>query len=237
MKTKTSNNRIAKYAFLMALMVLLPSQFLGVNAHPATSAAADLNLSAEKQALESFGTDWSGYIEQDNKLGKKATLTSAELAALRSSGDGLKRRLSTVQQNLRSFISKLKAARRWDNFDQEVLAGTSDARLRSLLQEEGGAKRIWEDLAANINNLGREIDTRAQNLSNKVRAQSLTNAAELQERAVRVAYQPVAVFARSLRCRFNIAIATVDHAIDGDVTDRRIKKLIEACDTAAASAQ
>jgi hypothetical protein len=209
MKTQTSNYRIATYAFLMALMMLLPSQFPGVNAHPATGAAADLNLSAEKQALESFGNDLLPYIEQENRLRKKATLTSAELAALRASGNALKQRIATAQQNFRSLIAKLKAANQWDTLDTQVTALITDGSLRSLLQDEGGAKKIWEELANELGSLAQEIDGDVQRLSSRLQSQSSSPEGDLRSRAVRVAYQPTLVVKKSLKCRVAIAVVTI----------------------------
>ncbi|MEW6208277.1 MAG: hypothetical protein AB1631_07910 [Acidobacteriota bacterium] len=230
MKSVKFTHRSGKAAFALVALLALQNLFVGVNAY--TKTAAQSNFAAEGQALESFSDDLSAYIEQENNLRKKTTLTKADLAALRASGEGLKRRFSTVQQNLRSLISKLKSARRWDNLDQEVIAGIKDAEFRRLLEGEGGTRRIWEDLASNLNQLGSEIDRDALSLGNKVKAQ--LSPTELQQRAVRVSYQPPPVFARSLKCRVQIAIATVAH-VTGRITDKRIKKVIDACKDSTAA--
>ena len=235
MRNATFHRHNFKAALAIAALLVLQSLFVSVSAYTKTAAQSNANFAAEGRALESFGNDLSAYIEQDNNLRKKTTLTRADLAALRTSGEKVKGQLSVVQQNLRSLISKLKAANRWDNLNQEVLAGIKDTEFRRLLESEGGAKRLWEDIAANLNQLGSEIDRDALNLGNKVKAQSLPNGRELQERAVRVAYQPPPVFARPLKCRVQIAIATVDLAITGGLSPERFRKVRDACKDSTAA--
>ncbi len=209
MKSLNFTNRLRPAALALVAALVLPGLFLGVNAHPAASAAQNPNFSTEAQALESFGNALAAYIEQENGLRKKATLTRAELAALRAKGDDLKRRLASVQQTFRSFTKKLQDYGRWQNIDNEIFARIKDAQLQSLLKSEGGPKQIWTDIANNVNGFAREIEADTQNLSNKVREQSLKGANGLQDRAARVAYHPAPVFWKSLKCRVAIAVLTV----------------------------
>jgi len=134
---------------------------------------------------------------------------ASELASARTSGNGLKQRIASAQQNLRSIITKLKAANQWEGLEAKLNALIPAGELRSTLQSEGRAKKIWEDLANNLGPLSQEIDGDVQKLSGKVQSRSNFTEAESRISILNVSYQPAPAFAKGLRCRLLIAGLTI----------------------------
>jgi len=182
-----------------AATILVQSFFAGTSA--GTVAPQSINLSSEKQTLESFG-DSLGLLEKNVKdLGKKATITSQELNSARSSATNLKSRVSQAQQAFQSVVNKLRAAGKLDDPDS-VLPQITSPRAQSIIRENGGTKRILESLASQLNGLSQEIDSLLQPLNSKVGAdggERFVEGRDLKARAVRVAYNPAPIL-RSARC-------------------------------------
>lgn len=230
MNSAKLNSRKREIIGVVALLMVLQMLLISVNARIATGAATELNITTEARELASFGETLLPYIEQENVLSKKSRLTAAEVTALRSKGDALKQRIPAVQQNLRSFIAKLKAANRWDTLDAKLISLISDSGLRSSVQQEGGARKIIEDLANNIGTLAPELDADVQRLSRKIQAQSSFGEGELRDRAARAAYQPSPIVAKSLKCRAAIAVLTVKMFVGNrDATTAEVKHIFETC--------
>jgi hypothetical protein len=229
-------DRKSKVTWVLALLLTLQSLFISANARMATGVATDLNLSSEERELARFSDDLFTFNQQVLSLSKKSRLTNSELASARSSGNGLKQRISSAQQNFRSIIAKLKAANQWDTLDAQLAALITDSGIRSILQAEGGAKKILDDLANHLTSLSQEIDGSVQSLSGRVQSQSSFSESELPSRAVRVAYQPTAVFGKSLGCRLAIAGVTIKTLVGHrPPTSAEGQKMREACGNATTS--
>ena len=232
MRNTTFHRHNFKAALAIAALLVLQSLFTNADARESSGVATDLNISAEQRELARFSDDLLTFNQQVLTLSKKARLTSSELASARSSGNTLKQRIAAAQQNFRSVIAKLKAANQWERLDAKLTALITDSGLRSILQSEGGAKKIWEDLANNLGSLAQEIDGDVQKLSGRVQSQSSSSEDELRARAVRVAYRPAPVFWRSLKCRAAVAVLTVKLFVgDRDPTVEEISHISKVCET------
>jgi hypothetical protein len=204
MENKYFTHGLRKAAFALTAILLTQTLLIGANAPLAAGVAADLNISTEAREVESFADDLFTFTEQISSLSKKTRLTNAELASARSSGDGLKRRIDSLQQNYRSLIAKLKAANLLETLDAKVNALITSGQSRLTFQRAGGARKLYEGLATDRSPLAQEIDADLQRLSSRVQSQSSFSEGELRTRAVRVAYQPAPVFADGWRC--NMAV-------------------------------
>jgi hypothetical protein len=204
---RLSCNRVTLFA--VAITILLQSVLLSASSGATTGATAELNLSAEIQALESFDDALTLFEKNVKDLGKKASITSQELTSARTNANTVKSRVSQVQQAFRSVVDKLKAAGKLDNPDS-VLPQIRDAKLRRLIQQEGGTKRILETLASQSGTLLQEIDALVQPLNSRVRASLDSENERVQEfksRVVRVAYNPLKpIYLGFLRCMVRYGI-------------------------------
>jgi hypothetical protein len=204
---RTFNKKIALFAVVAVL--LLQGLLLSAHSEAMTGAPTELNLSAEIQALESFDDALTLFEKNVKDLGKKVTITSQELSSARTGANTVKSRVSQAQQAFRSVVDKLRTAGKLDN-PESVLPPIRDAKLRRLIQQEGGAKRILETLASQSATLSQEIDALVQPLNSKVRASlDLRNerARNAASRVVRVAYNPPApIYLGFLRCMVRYGI-------------------------------
>src|ERR1043166_3477749 len=116
------------------------------------NAAPDVNITSELQTLESFGDDLSRLDKKRGQLAKKSSVTNAEFTLLKRDHDALKQRLNQVPNAIRAIIGKLKSAGKWDTFDEDLLASTTDEKFKASLREFGGARRLFEDAASQLGN-------------------------------------------------------------------------------------
>ena len=234
------NSRKSNLTGVIALVLVLQTLVSGTNASMATGVVADLKISAEVREIERFDDDLFTFSDQILNLKKKSRLTSAELAAARSTGTGIKQSIAAAQINFRSIIAKLKAANQWEALDAKVNGILTSGPSRSIFQRAGGAKKLYEELANNLGQLSQEIEGDVQRLSSRVQSQSTSSDDELRYRAVRVAYQPATVFADSFRCRvavggYNLRIVMLGAPFPApDRINNRIDRLCG--DTAATDA-
>ena len=227
--TKTYRKAIAITA--VAVLMLVQGIFMSAGARATTAALADANLTAESQALKSFDDSLTKLETTCADLGKKASITGVEFASAKLQGDNLKSRVSQVRQTIRSIIDKLKAAGEWDGLDAKLLTKITNERVRSLLRDNGGAKKILEDAASQFGGLSGEVDSLVQSLNSKVRAQLDPHAGtDLTPRAVRVGFKPEpAPFRVSFRCAFRTVQGIVDGVRGNEVTPEHIDQMIAAC--------
>src|SRR5205823_7406578 len=75
---------------------------------------------------------------------------NTEFNSLNNDHDALKERLSQVPSAIRSIINKLKAAGKWETFDEDLLASSTDEKFKASVREFGGAKRLFEDAASQL---------------------------------------------------------------------------------------
>jgi hypothetical protein len=202
---------------------------------PTTATSSDADLASERRILLAYGRELFDHDTKVEQLSKKATLTNAEVDAVNNKKEDLKRRLPQIQQAIRAVIDKLKAANQFNNFDAIVLARVRDARIKALLQEDGGPKRQLERLANDLAGLAQELDTDVQGLRSRLRAQVEENVlnpktTDIRARTIRVAFTPDApvLFRKPLRCAYWKAVyyaAPLDSPEEAAAMD----KLIQYC--------
>jgi len=205
------------YWKLTALAVALAMSLVqgaGANrtrARAATRAATfdSPNLSSEARTVDSFNDDLVSYDKKRVELSKRSSLTNEEFNALERNGNDLKRRVVELKDATESIVRKLKAAGRWDNLDEEILAKFTDAKDRAFVRDNGGLRHILESAGTDLNSQsGDEIVAPLSLLRSKVaqRNQDRFDAnPEAPWRTVAAGYQPPAsnpsaLMARSVRC-------------------------------------
>jgi hypothetical protein len=176
---------------------------------PPTNALPDVDIKTELQTLDSFDVDLSKFQKKRAELRKKSSLTSTEFKLLNDDHGALKRRLSQVPNAIRAIINKLKAAGKWETFDEDLLAGTTDEKFKSSLREFGGARRLFENGASQLGGsaAAEEILGSLEDVQKKVAGQVPNRfewrSQESELRMVAVAYNPDApLFTRSAGCVF-----------------------------------
>src|SRR6266550_2526953 len=170
-----------------------------------TNALPDVDIASELQTLDSFGDDLGKFEKKRGELAKRSSLTSTEFKLLSDDHGGLKRRLSQVPNAIRGIINKLKAAGKWERFDEDLLASSTDEKFKASLREFGGAKRLFEDAASQLGSSSakEEILGSLDDLKKKVAAdRSLEwRSQESGFRLVAAAYNPPEpVFTRTAGC-------------------------------------
>src|SRR5215471_1360337 len=116
----------------------------------ATDTLPEVNINSELQTLNSFGDDLSRLDKKRAGLIKRSSVSDTEFTSVKNDHDALRRRVSQLPNAIRSIIQKLKAAGRWDTFDAELLASTKDERFKASVAEFGGARRLFEDVASQL---------------------------------------------------------------------------------------
>ena len=224
----------AAVSVAIAAMILVQTMAVARNAH-AFPVATSLDIASEHRSLQSFDVTLAKLETTCADLSKKASIATLELASAKSQADDVKRRVSEVQQTIRSIIDKLKAAGEWDGLDAKLLAKITNQRVRSLLRDNGGPRRILEDAASQFGRLSADVDSLVQKLNSKVRAQLDSRpATDLSLRVVLVAFRPEPVkFGDRVRCGFRMVLATVEFAANEQLSNETIAKLEKACGTSA----
>ncbi len=219
MKSMNIIHRSGKAAFVIVALLLLQNLFTMADARESWGAAADFNISAEARELERFDDALFKFSQQILNLSKKAKLTGDDIASVRSSANEIKNQIPSAQRNFRSALQKMNASQQWGETEKKVIARIKNREILSALNEAGGARKLWEDVANNLSSLAQEVDANVQNLSRRLQSRSFSSEDELRTRATRVAHRPAPVFKKSLRCRIATAVLTVKFLIDSTVID------------------
>jgi len=210
---------------VLAATALLQSAILTTSARAIAGPVADVDLKAESSTLDAFLTDLVKFDKKGVELAKKSALTQSELAAYEQSSSDLKRRLSSVQNAFQQTITKLKAARLYDNIDQTVLAGISSSRFQTIARRDG-FKKTLEEVASGVAGAANEISV-PDSLRAKVRAQVHEPSFEpgntsLAARAVRAGYSVgPSMFTANFKCKVAWVRLGFNAAIHGGTNDKK----------------
>lgn len=206
-KAKINWRKLTALCAVLALTLIQGVSMSRASSPPLKTTSTDVKFNSELRTLDSFFDDWLKLYQQHSVLSKRASVTSTEFNAFKSSSEGLKNRCSDFQQAIRDVIKKLKDAGRWNGLDDEVLAKTNDQRLKSDLREAGGLKKLLEAAASQFcSQAENEITNPIESLRPKLSAQvqDLFFEQEAQDyklRMVRVAYDPATPMeVRTYRC-------------------------------------
>jgi hypothetical protein len=159
------------------------------NPPPQRVALPNINLDSEIRVLDGFVDDWLKVHKQQIALSKKSSITNNEFTVFKSSSEGLQNRCSEFQTAIRNTIKKLKDANRWDGLDDDVTSRLSNERLKTILRDGGGARRLLEDASSQFcSQAQREITDPIETLRPKLSARAQDPPFEL--RFVLASYQP-----------------------------------------------
>jgi hypothetical protein len=86
---------------------------------------------------------------------------------LQDTGTKVKGSSSNARRLFQELIAKLKSGNRWnDDFDKSFLDGIVSPRIKSLIQRNGGARKVLADAEALLNSLNAEIDETIREANN-----------------------------------------------------------------------
>jgi hypothetical protein len=173
---------------------------------PRTGGLNEPDLSSEDRALEAYIQDLGNFEKKVAQFERKGDLSRNEFVQLEGTAEGLKGRLASVQNAVRSVVVKLKSTGNWDDLDAKLLPKISDSRLQAHFRQNS-FKQALEKAAADLNNQANEISSPLDSLRKKISAQlqgpDSRNDSELI--LVRIAYsaKPAMTKVTSLRCRLS----------------------------------
>ena len=148
--TKSKLKLTALFAVFALLGALSVGSSRATSSPAATNTLPEVNINSELQTLNSFGDDLSRLDKKRAGLIKRSSVSDTEFTSVKNDHDALRRRVSQLPNAIRSIIQKLKAAGRWDKFDAELLASTKDEKFKASVAEFGGARRLFEDVASQL---------------------------------------------------------------------------------------
>lgn len=143
-----------KLTVLFAVFALLGALSVGsstaTSSPAATNTLPDVNINSELQTLNSFGDDLVRFEKKRAGLIRRSSVSDTEFTSVKNDHDALRRRVSQLPNAIRSIIQKLKASGRWDTFDADLLARTKDEKFKASVAGFGGARRLFEDVASQL---------------------------------------------------------------------------------------
>jgi hypothetical protein len=143
-----------KLTALFAVFALLGAWSVGssraTSSPAATNTLPEVNINSELQTLNSFGDDLARLDKKRAGLIRRSSVSDTEFTSVKNDHDALRRRVSQLPNAIRSIIQKLKASGRWDTFDADLLASTKDEKFKASVAEFGGARRLFEDVASQL---------------------------------------------------------------------------------------
>jgi hypothetical protein len=207
MKTTFSYRKLTVVCAVVIIMLAqIVTTSVATPSSATTPAFVDTDLDTESRTLDTFVDDLGKFDKHGRELGKKASLTAAELDLHERTANDLKRRVSGVQSALGAMVRKLKAAGQWNDLDEIVLAKVGDSNFQDFVRREG-FKKTLEELSSGLSNNTNELINPLDALRNRVKAQAQDPSfgpanSILAPRLVRVGYTTAPVmFATNAKCR------------------------------------
>lgn len=156
-----------------ACLLFLPSGPLGA-AQPDPDYAKGV-VTTEARDMSALVDALDRYERRAVALEKTAKPATAEIDALQSEGEVVKRASSSYQRALTGLIGKLKGAGKWTpDFDAVVeTKAKADPQLLQELRKHGGARSAMEKASGIAGGLGRAIDDDLRTLRGKSVARRL----------------------------------------------------------------
>src|SRR5712671_1226758 len=146
-------------AAVLAITIIAGVRPSTATKQPATPAAVSgVDLANEERALAKYFDDLVTYNKQAADIGKRVSLVKADLDPLQRRSDDLKGRLSGLQNTVREIVAKLKKANEWDDLDQSVAAGITDASQKSFFLQDS-FKQLLEESSNSLSSHGNQIST------------------------------------------------------------------------------
>ncbi|MFN2576348.1 MAG: hypothetical protein ABR607_01510 [Pyrinomonadaceae bacterium] len=201
---------LSKVMALCAVLALVLIQNFNVS-----RATGPTDLKSETRVVVTYLADLGKLGRNLQDLKNKATLSRDEFNKTEGDADGLRRRLSDVQQAVAHMIEKLKKDNNWDNFDTQVSQTLTDPKGQEVLRQCGGAKKCLEE-ATNLASHANEINALLDHLRSKIQARAgdypFEDRLSFDARMVRTSYSPSVSPMRtySLGCAAATAIMTVE---------------------------
>lgn len=116
----------------------------------------------EAAGIEQFTDALISFALKDAELSKKSTSLTDRVRLrreLQDAGSKVKGSAGNARRLLQALISKLKSGNRWnDELDTDFLNSIISPRIKSLIQRNGGARKVLADADAIFNSLNADID-------------------------------------------------------------------------------
>ena len=168
--TKQSVSRL----FALVLLLAVTSTQLGVSAQDRTINVNErldlraLGINNEAQQITSLVDVQLKFFKRGDELRKKSILSPRDPESFRDEANKRKADLVTLQRQFDSLINKLKQGNNWnENFDSQFLAAIKIESARSLLAQSGGARKVLQAAAGEVNELRDEIDDAVREVNSK----------------------------------------------------------------------
>ena len=193
----------------------------------------DVDLKSEDDTVSSFVDSLVTLDKKRLELAGRPVVSSDQYELVKGDAEQLKRRLPQVRSAIESSITKLKAANLWDSLDDTTLKGITDSRVRTLLQQNGGARRVLDSLSGIGRAEEEELLAPNEKLRLKLKAQLYQpSQTPLQFSAVRIvpaAYDATPFLKKSLRCKLATARVTLAGIVGGTRLNNAINRAKDAC--------
>ena len=174
MHTKQSISRIFALVLLLTVTVTQNSLWLGVSAQERNINVNEnfdlqaLGIKNEAQQIGSLVDVQIKFFKRGDELKKKSILSPRDPASFRDEGEKRKADLVTLKRQFDSLINRLKQGNNWnETFDAQVLAALKNESDRSVLTQSGGARKVLEAGAGEVNQLRDEIDEAVREVNGK----------------------------------------------------------------------
>jgi hypothetical protein len=127
-----------------------------------------LNIDNEVRQITSLTRTHVTFFKRAEDHRKKGGLTSREARELQTEGDQRKSDVLTIKRELESLINRLKQGNHWDAaFDAQFAASLKTDKDRSLLNQVGGARKLFEAALGEVSSLRDDIDDELRQVSAK----------------------------------------------------------------------
>ena len=127
----------------------------------------------ELRNVANFTQELVNFLKLADLVDQNSAVSEDDHKKLRDTGKRVKDGTSNARTNLQGFISKLKAANRWnDDFDAEFLDAIVSPRIKAFIQKAGGARKALTAAEAALNAVGQQVDA-AINDAKKPRAENI----------------------------------------------------------------
>jgi hypothetical protein len=174
---KEKKEKISRFFALVLLLAMAAAPQFALLGHISEGRNIDVN---ERLDLRALGIDKEArqilslvdahvkFFKRSSDLKAKGIVSPRDASDFKNEGDQRKADVLTIKRELESLVSKLKQGNHWDAaFDAQFAASLKNEKDRSLLNQTGGARKLFEAALGEVNSLRDEIDDELRQVSGK----------------------------------------------------------------------